>query len=103
MDLVLGAKLLGAAAVVAGLVVFKMTWDNNQQLKADKLILETQAKVNAENLDLFEKMINENNKTEAAAAVALSELTKDVPDAVQLETLDPSIQGVIDRFHRSVR
>ena len=89
--------------VVAGAVTLKLLWDSNQELKAEKLILETQIQVNADNLVLLTNQLAFEQKNRISAQVALSELAKEVPDVIYSQELPPTIQGVLDRFHQSIR
>lgn len=89
---------------VIGLAIStKILWDNNQELKETKRILEVQAENNAANMVLFSEALKREQEIREEAQTALSELGRDVPDVIYSQELPPSIQGVLDRFHDSIR
>lgn len=96
-------KVAALVGVIAGAIALKGLWDSNQELKAEKLILETQIETNDRNLKLLTKLLANEKETREAAQAAMSELAKDVPDVIYSQELPPSIQGVLDRFHSRIR
>ena len=89
--------------VIAGAVTLKLLWSANQELKAEKLFLETQISITEDNTVLLVSQLAFEQKNRISAQVALSQLRKDVPDVVYSKALPPEIQGIIDQFHSDIR
>ena len=88
--------------VVAMVITLKMLWSQNQELKAERVILKAQIETNEVNMGLLNDLLVNETKNRMNAQIALSELLKDVPDVVFSRELDPTLQGVINRFHTSI-
>ena len=97
------AKLIGIGVVVAMAITLKVLWSANVDLRAEKALLEEQIEVTITNVELLNVLLDEEREIKEAAQNALLDLRKEVPDVIYTQELPDSIQGVIDRFHLSVR
>jgi hypothetical protein len=94
---------IAIAALIGGGVYVSSVFNENQELKSDKVLLEAQIRTHEINLALFEEMLENERQIRDTAEVAIDELKQDVPDVDYETPLPESIQGVLDRFHSSSR
>ena len=76
--------------------------NEREELIGENLVLETQIKINEDNLKTLVNLLDEEKEHREAAEEALLSL-KDVPDVEYSQNLPPNIQTVLDRFHARIR